>query len=76
MDRGGLAMSVAVDVHTTSEDFVDPEEAEAAIKGGAFEGRAASGEGDALRDGRAASELDFCFDAVGFQIVGEVFPIA
>ena len=76
MDRRGLALSVAVDVHTTSEDFVDPGETETAVQRGAFEGRAVSGEGYALRDGRAASELDFGFDAVGFQIVGEVFPIA
>ena len=63
-------------VYTAREDFVDPGEAEAAVKGGDFEGRAVSGEGDALWDSRAASELDFGFDAVRFQIVGEVFPVA
>ena len=75
MDRGSLALAVAVDVHTACEDFVDPGEAETAVQRGAFEGRAVSGEGYALWDGRAASELDFGFDAVGFQVVGEVFPV-
>ena len=67
-------MAASVDVHTTSESFVDLGEAEASVQGGAFEGRAVSGEGDALGDVSAASELDFCLDTISLQVVGEVFP--
>ena len=67
-------MATSVDVHTACKDFVDLGEAEAAVQGGAFEGRAVSGEGDALWDVSAASELDLCIDAVCLQVAGEVFP--
>jgi len=69
-----LGLAASVDVHTAGEDFVDLGEAEASVQGGAFEGRAVSGEGDALWDMSAASELDFGSDAVCLQVVGEVFP--
>ena len=67
-------MTTVVDVHTACEDFVNPGEAETSVQGGAFEGRAVSGEGDALGDVSAASEFDFGSDAVGLQVIGEVFP--
>ena len=67
-------MAASVDVHTAGEDFVDLGETETSIQGGAFEGRAISGEGDALRDVSTASEFDFCLNAVSLQVVGEVFP--
>ena len=67
-------MASGVYVHTACEDFVDTGETETSIQGGAFEGRAVSGERDALGDGCAASELDFGSGAVGFQVGGEGFP--
>ena len=67
-------MAAGVDVNTAGEGFVDLGEAEASVQGGAFEGRAVSGEGDALGDVSAASEFDFGSDAVCLQVVGEVFP--
>ena len=65
-----------VDIHTAGEDFVYLGEAETSVQGGAFEGRAVSGEGYALWDVSAASELDLCIDAISLQVVGEVFPAA
>ena len=69
---GGFAASV--DVHTAGEGFIDLGEAETSVPGGAFEGRAVSGEGYALRDVTAASELAFGSDAISLQVVREVFP--
>ena len=69
-----LGLAVGVDIHATCEDIVNLGEAETSVHGGAFEGRAVSGEGYALWDVSAASELDFGSDAVGLQVVGEVFP--
>ena len=69
-----LSLAASVDVHTSGEDIVNRGEAEASVQGGTFEGRAVSGEGYALWDVSAASELDFGSDAVGLQVVGEVFP--
>ena len=69
-----LSLAASVDVHTAGEDFVDLGETEVSVQGGAFEGRAVSGEGDALGDVSAASELDLCIDAISLQVVGEVFP--
>ena len=69
-----LLLSATVDIHTAGEDFVDLGEVEVSIQGGAIEGRAVSGEGDALWDVSAASELDFCLDTTSLQVVGEVFP--
>ena len=67
-------MAAGVDVHTACEDCVDLGEAETSVQRGAFEGRAVSGEGDALGDVSAASEFDLCIDAISLQVVGEVFP--
>ena len=67
-------MTAVVDVHTACEDFVNLGEAEVSVQGGAFEGRAVSGEGDALGDVSTASELDLFIDAISLQVVGEVFP--
>lgn len=69
-----LGLAASVDIHATCEDIVNLGEAETSVQRGAFEGRAVSGEGDALRDVRAASELDLGFDAVGLQVSGEGFP--
>ena len=69
-----LGLDASVYVHTTCEDIVDLGEAETSVQGGAFEGRAVSGEGDALWDVSAASELDLCIDVISLQGVGEVFP--
>ena len=69
-----LGLAASVDVHTAGEDVVDLGETEVSIQGGAFEGRAISGEGDALRDVSTASEFDFRLNAVSLQVVGEVFP--
>ena len=69
-----LALSSGVDVLASGEGLINSREAEASVQGGAFEGRAVPGEGDALRDVRATSELDLGFDAVGFQVGGEGFP--
>ena len=69
-----LGLAASVYVHTAGEGFIDPIEAETSVQGGAFEGRAVSGEGDALWDVSAASELDLCIDAISLQVVGEVFP--
>lgn len=69
-----LGLDASVYVHTTCEDIVDLGEAEVSVQGGAFECRAVSGEGDALWDVSAASELDLCIDAISLQVVGEVFP--
>ena len=69
-----LGLAASVDVHTACKDFVDLGEAETSVQRGAFEGRAVSGEGDALGDVSAASELDLCIDAISLQVVGEVFP--
>ena len=69
-----LSLAASVDVHTAGEDFVDLGEAEASVQGGAFEGRAVSGEGDALWDMSAASEFDLCINAISLQVAGEVFP--
>ena len=67
-------MAAGVDVHTACENIVNPGEAETSVQGGAFEGRVVPGEGYALWDMSAASEFDFGSDAVGLQVVGEVFP--
>ncbi len=67
-------MAASVDVHTSGEDIVNLGETEVSVQGRAFEGRAVSGEGDALGDVSAASELDLCIDAISLQVVGEVFP--
>ena len=69
-----LGLATSVDVHTAGEDFVDLGETEVSIQGGAFEGRAVSGEGDALGDVSATSEFDFGSNAISLQVVGEVFP--
>ena len=69
-----LSLAASIDVHAACEDFVNPGEAETSVQGGAFEGRAVSGEGDALGDVSAASEFDFGSDAISLQVVGEVFP--
>ena len=69
-----LGLAAGVNINTAGEDFVDLGETEVSIQGGAFEGRAVSGEGDALGDVSAASELNLCIDAVGLQVIGEVFP--
>lgn len=69
-----LGLAASVDVHTAGEDFVDLGETEVSVQGGAFEGRAITGEGDALGDVSAASEFDLCIDAISLQVVGEVFP--
>ena len=42
-----LGLATSVDVHTAGEDIVNLGEAESSVQGGAFEGRAISGEGDA-----------------------------
>ena len=68
MTRRFLGLAANVDVLASCENLIDPGETEAAVQGGAFEGRAVTGEGDALGDGCAASELDLGFDAVGFQV--------
>ena len=70
-----LGLAASVDVHAACEDFVDLGEAEASVQGGAFESRAVSGEGDALWDVSAASELDLCINAISLQVAGEVFPV-
>ena len=69
-----LGLAASIYVHTSGEDIVDLGEAETSVQGGAFEGRAISGEGDALWDVSAASEFDLCSDAISLQVVGEVFP--
>lgn len=74
MGRIVLGLATSIYVHTACKDFVNLGEAETSVQGGAFEGRAVSGEGDALWDVSAASELDFGSDAVGLQVVGEIFP--
>ena len=74
MNRRVLTLTAVIDVHTAGEDFVDLGETEVSIQGGAFEGRAISSEGDALRDVSTASEFDFRLNAVSLQVVGEVFP--
>jgi len=42
-----LGLAASVYVHTAGEGIIDLEEAETSVQGGAFEGRAVSGEGDA-----------------------------
>ena len=74
MGRIVLGLATSIYVHTACKDFVDLEEAETSVQGGAFEGHAVSGEGDALGDVRATSELDLCIDAINLQVVGELFP--
>lgn len=69
-----LGLATSIYVHSTSESFVDLGEAETSVQGGAFEGRAVSGERYALGNVSAASEFDLCSDAVSLQVVGEVFP--
>ena len=69
-----LSLAADIDIHTASENIVNLAEAETSVQGGAFEGRAVSGEGDALGEVSAASELDLCIDAISLQVVGEVFP--
>ena len=59
-----LSLAASVDVHAACENIVNLGEAETSVQAGAFEDRAVSGEGYALWDVSAASELDFCFDAV------------
>ena len=49
-----LGLAASIYVHTSGEDIVDLGEAETSVLGGAFEGRAVSGEGDALGDASAA----------------------
>ena len=68
-------MAAGVDVHAACENIVNLGETETSVQGGAFEGRAVSGEGYALGDVSAASELDLCIDAISLQVVGEVFPV-
>ena len=68
-------MGASTYVHTAGEDFINLGKAEVSVLGGAFEGRAVSGEGNALWDLSAASELDLCIDAISLQVVGEVFPV-
>ena len=48
IDSKILGLASGADVHTAGEDFVYLGETEASIQGGAFEGRAVSGEGDAF----------------------------
>ena len=74
MNRKILGLAAGVDVLASGEGLIDSGEAETSVQGGAFEGRAVSGEGDALWDASAASELDFCLDTTSLQVVGEVFP--
>ena len=69
-----LSLAASVDVHAACENIINLGEAETSVQRGAFEGRVVSGEGDALWDMSAASELDLCIDAISLQIVGEVFP--
>ena len=69
-----MSLAASVDVHAACENIVNLGEAETSVQGGAFEGRAISGEGDALRDVSTASEFDFCLNATSLQVVGEVFP--
>ena len=69
-----LALAADIDVLASGEGLIDPGEAEASVQGGALEGRAVSGEGDALGDMSATSEFDLCSDAISLQVVGEVFP--
>ena len=69
-----LRLTAGVDILASGESLIDSGEAEAAVQGGAFEGRAVSGEGYALWDVSAGSELDFGSDAICLQVVGEVFP--
>lgn len=69
-----LSLAASVDVHAACENIINLGETEASVQGGAFGGRAVSGEGDALWDVSAASEFDLCIDAISLQIVGEVFP--
>lgn len=69
-----LSLAASVDVHAACENIVNLGEAETSVQGGAFEGRAVSGEGYALWDVSAASEFDFGSDAISLQVVGEVFP--
>ena len=45
-----LGLAASVHVHTAGEDIVNLGEAETSVQGGAFEGRAISGEGYALWD--------------------------
>ena len=74
MNRKILGLDASVYVHTACEGFIDLGEAETSVQGGAFEGCAIPGEGYALWDVSAASELNLCIDAVCLQVVGEVFP--
>ena len=67
-------MAAGVDVHAACENIVNLGEAETSVQGGAFEGRAVSGERYALGNVSAASEFDFGYDAISLQVVGEVFP--
>jgi len=60
-----LGLAASVDIHTACEGFIDLGEAEVSVQGGAFEGRAVSGERYALGNASAASEFDLCSDAVG-----------
>ena len=69
-----LALCGGIDILASGEGLIDPGEAETSVQRGAFEGRAVSGEGDALRDVSAAPELNMCIDAISLQVVGEVFP--
>ena len=69
-----LGLTSDVNINTAGEDIINLEEAETSVQGGAFEGRAVSGERDALGDVSAASEFDLCIDAISLQVVGEVFP--
>ena len=69
-----LSLAASFDVHAACENIVNLGEAETSVQGGAFEGRAVSGEGDALWDVSATSEFDLCSDVISLQVVGEVFP--
>ena len=69
-----LGLATSVDIHTAGEDIVNLGEAESSVQGGAFEGRAISGEGDALGNVRATSEFDLGIDTISLQVAGEVFP--
>ena len=42
-----MGLAASVDVHAACENIVNLGEAETSVQGGAFEGRAVSGEGDA-----------------------------
>ena len=42
-----MGLATSVDVHAACENIVNLGEAEVSVQGGAFEGRAVSGEGDA-----------------------------